>query len=41
MNSKKRSKFDLDMEPINISKFRINPDLLDAIVERKKKRKDK
>ena len=38
-SKKKRNPFDLDVEPINIPKIRINPDLLDIIADRKRKRK--
>lgn len=41
MKSKKnRNPFDLDIKPTKISKFRINPDLLELIADRKRKKKD-
>ena len=37
--NKKRNPFDLNIEPIQISKFRINPDLLDILAERRRNKK--
>ena len=36
---KDRNPFDLDIEPTKISKFRINPELLEMIADRKRKKK--
>jgi len=35
---KKENPFDIKIEPIRIPKFRINPELLNIIAERKKKK---
>ena len=39
-SAKKRSPFDLDIKPLEIPRFRISPDLLDIIAERRRKKRD-
>jgi len=38
-SKKERNPFDLDIKPIKIPRIRINPDLLEILAERRRKRK--